>query len=70
MAEQIFLCSTINEVLPDLAEASKDILEETLQSFGVETYDDFQFIFEEHLLSALRPVQARKALAAWKVRYK
>ncbi|XP_043952117.1 uncharacterized protein LOC122819446 [Gambusia affinis] len=68
MAEQTFLRSAISEVLPDLAEASKDILEETLQSIGVETYDDFQFIVEEDLLSALRPIQARKALAAWKFR--
>ncbi|XP_043955131.1 uncharacterized protein LOC122821358 [Gambusia affinis] len=68
MAEQTFLRSAISEVLPDLTEASKDILEETLQSIGVETYDDFQFIVEEDLLSALRPIQARKALAAWKFR--
>ncbi|MED6292032.1 hypothetical protein CHARACLAT_029620 [Characodon lateralis] len=68
MAVQTFLQSAINEVLPDLAEASKDILKETLQSLGVETHDDFQFIVEEDLLSALRPIQARKALAAWKFR--
>ncbi|XP_054903240.1 uncharacterized protein LOC129370957 [Poeciliopsis prolifica] len=68
MAEQTFLRSAINEVLPELAEASKYILEETLQSIGVETYDDFQFIVEKDLLSALRPIQARKALAAWKLR--
>ncbi|XP_072572022.1 uncharacterized protein [Paramormyrops kingsleyae] len=37
-----------------------------LQSLGVETYDDFQFIEESDLLSALRPIQARKVLAAWK----
>lgn len=49
---------------------TEDILEETLQSFGVETYDDFQFVEEADLLSALRPIQARKVLAAWKLRCK
>lgn len=70
MTEETFLRTVINEVLPNLPEVSKDILEETLQSIGVETYDDFQFIVEDDLLSALRPVQARKALAAWKLRCK
>ena len=68
--EQTFLRTAINEVLPNLPEMMKDILEETLQSIGVETYDDFQFIQEADLLSALRPIQARKALAAWKLRCK
>lgn len=60
-----FLRSPITEVLPDLSEVSKDILEETLQSLGVETHYDFQFIKEEDLLSALRPVQAGKLVGAW-----
>lgn len=64
--EQTFLRTAITEVLPELPEVSKDILEETLQSLGVETYNDFQFIEEADLLSALRPIQARKLLAAWK----
>ncbi|XP_013856624.1 uncharacterized protein LOC106512581 [Austrofundulus limnaeus] len=68
MAEETFLRTAIDEVLPNLPEVSKDVLEETLQSIGVETYDDFQFIVEDDLLSALRPVQARKALATWKLR--
>lgn len=67
---QTFLRTAITEVLPDLPEVSKDILEETLQNLGVETYDDFQFIEEADLLSALRPIQARKILAAWKLRCK
>lgn len=66
--EPTFLRTAINEVLPDLPEVTKDILEETLQSIGVETNDDFQFIEESDLHSALRPVQARKAIAAWKLR--
>lgn len=68
--EITFVRTAINEVLPDLPEIQKDILEETLQSLGVETYDDFQFIQEADLLSALRPIQARKVLASWKLRCK
>ncbi|KAI4879969.1 hypothetical protein NFI96_025844 [Prochilodus magdalenae] len=68
--EQTFLRTAITEVLPDLPEVSKDILEETLQSLGVETYDDLQFIEEADLLSALRPFQARKVLDAWKLKCK
>ena len=68
--EPTFLRSAINEVLPDLAEVSKDILEETLQSLGIETSDDFQFLEESDLLTALRPIQSRKVLAAWKLRCK
>lgn len=58
--------STINKVLPDLPASSLDILEEALQSLGVETTEDFQFIQEADLLSVLRPIQARKLVAAWK----
>ncbi|XP_034149423.1 uncharacterized protein LOC109615597 [Esox lucius] len=65
-SEQRFLRNAITDVLPDLPEVSKDILEETLQNLGVETYNDFQFE-EADLLSALRPIQARKVLAAWKL---
>lgn len=68
--EQTFLRTAINEVLPGLPEMTKDILEETLQSLGVETYDDFDFIEEADLLSDLRPIQARKVLGAWKLRCK
>ena len=49
---------------------TKDILEETLQSLWVETYYDSKFIEEANLMSALRPIQARKVLAAWKLRCK
>uniref|UniRef100_A0A8C5PWW2 Uncharacterized protein n=1 Tax=Leptobrachium leishanense TaxID=445787 RepID=A0A8C5PWW2_9ANUR len=67
-SEQTFLRTAIMEVFPDLPEVTKDILEETLQSIGVETYDDLKFIEEADLLSALRPVQARKFIATWKLR--
>lgn len=62
-----FLRTSIDQVLSDLPEMSKQMLEETLQSLGVETSEDFRFIKEEDLLSALRPIQARKAVAAWKL---
>ncbi|KTG38782.1 hypothetical protein cypCar_00003540 [Cyprinus carpio] len=67
-SERTFLHTTITDILPDLPEVTKHILEETLQSLGVETRDDFRFIEEADLLSALRPVQARKVLAALKLR--
>lgn len=69
-SEQTFLHSAISEVLPDLPEDNKAIFEDSLQSLGVETSDDFQFIEEADLLSSLRPIQARKLLAAWKLRCK
>ncbi|KAF6738297.1 hypothetical protein FQA47_016967, partial [Oryzias melastigma] len=64
-----FLRTAVNEVLPDLPEMSKDILEEHLQSLGVDTDEDLQFIEEADLLTVLRPIQARKVLAAWKLKY-
>ena len=68
--EQTFLCSAITQVLPDLSEINKDILEEHLRSLRVETSDGFQFIEVANLLTVLRPIQARKVLAAWKLRCK
>ncbi len=65
-AEQINIRSAIKKVLPDLAASILDILVETLQSLGVETTEDFPFIQEADLLSTLRPIQARRLVAAWK----
>lgn len=65
-----FLRPAITKVLPDLPEVLKDILVETLQCLGIETHDDFQFIKEEDLLSALRLIQARKLVAAWSLKCK
>lgn len=69
-AEMAFLHDSIREVLPDLSDVAKDMLVETLLAQGVETYSDLQYITEADLLSALRPIQARKAVAAWKVKCK
>lgn len=61
-----FLQDAIKEVLPDLSDGEKDMLIGTLITQRVETYADLQYITEADLLSVLRPVQARKAVAAWK----
>lgn len=58
--------SSITKVLPDLSALILEIVLEALQSLGVETSEDLQFISETDLNSVLRPVQARKLLAAWK----
>lgn len=58
--------NVITRVLPQLPGSILDILEETLQSLGVETTEDFAFIQENDLLSVLRPVQARKLVTACK----
>ncbi|XP_047447616.1 uncharacterized protein LOC125012055 [Mugil cephalus] len=67
--EQTFLDVAIMEVLPELEEVNKNILEEHLQSIGVETYDDLRFVTEADLMTALRPIQARKLLSVWKQKY-
>ena len=64
--EQINISSAITNVLPDLPASILDNLMETLQSLGVETSEDFHFIQEADLLSTLRPIQARRLVAAWK----
>ncbi|KAL6458904.1 hypothetical protein MHYP_G00323760 [Metynnis hypsauchen] len=58
--------SSISSVLPDLPGSILNIMEETLQSLGVGTIDDFQFVQEADLLCVLRPIQARKLVASWK----
>ncbi|KAK2885101.1 hypothetical protein Q8A73_021575 [Channa argus] len=65
-ADKSIIRRAIVKVLPDLPASVLDIVEETIQSLGVETTEDFHFIQEADLLSALRPIQARKLVAAWK----
>lgn len=60
------ISSSITKVLLDLSALILEIVLEALQSLGVETTEDLQFIRETDLNSVLRPVQARKLLAAWK----
>lgn len=65
-----FLDVAIMEALPELQVVNKNILEEHLQSIGVETYDDLRFVTEADLMTVLRPVQARKLLSVWKQKCK
>lgn len=65
-AEPSDISNAIISVLPDLPTSAVNIVLEMLQSLGVETTEDFQYIQEADLLSVLRPIQARKLLAAWK----
>lgn len=65
-SEQSNIRSAITKVLPDLPASILNLVEETLQSLGVETTEDFHFIQEADLLSVLRPIQARKLVTAWK----
>ncbi|XP_072565115.1 uncharacterized protein [Paramormyrops kingsleyae] len=64
--DQSSISDAITKVLPDLAPSVLDIVVETLQSMGVATTEDFDYIQETDLLSVLRPIQARKLVAAWK----
>lgn len=62
---QTLLDVAIMEVQPLLQAVNKNILEEHLQCIGVETYGDLCFVTEADLLTALRPVQARKLVWKW-----
>nr|XP_055062822.1 uncharacterized protein LOC129445851 isoform X2 [Misgurnus anguillicaudatus] len=68
-SERTFLDVAIMDALPQLQAVNKNILEEHLQSIGVETYDDLRFVTEADLMTALRPVEARKLLSVWKRKY-
>ena len=69
-SERTFVDVTIMEVLPELQEVNKKIIEEHLRSIRVKTDDDLRFLTEDDLMKALRPVQARKLLSAWKLKCK
>lgn len=64
--DQSSISNAITKVLPDLAPSVLDIVVETLQSLGVETTEDFDFVQESDLMSVLRPIQVRKLVTAWK----
>ncbi|KAM9770937.1 uncharacterized protein LOC133168493 [Syngnathus typhle] len=59
------ISSAIAAVLPDLPQAVLSSVEDTLKGFGAETIDDLQYITEGDLLPVLKPVQARRLVAAW-----
>lgn len=64
--DQSSISNAITKVLPNLAPSVLGIVVETLQSLGVETTEDFDFVQESDLMSVLRLIQARKLVAAWK----
>ncbi|KAG5278164.1 hypothetical protein AALO_G00095900 [Alosa alosa] len=68
-SERTFLDVAIMEALPELPAVNKNILEEHLQSIGVETSEDLRFVTEADLMTGLRPVQARKLISIWKQKY-
>lgn len=67
--EQTFLDAAL-EVLPELSSGNKSSLGEHLQSIGVKTCDDLQFVTEGDLITVLRPIQARRLLLFWKQKCK
>ncbi|KAF6736314.1 hypothetical protein FQA47_007720 [Oryzias melastigma] len=68
MAESHLLKDTrdaIAGVLPDLPDEVVKSVEETLKALGATTSDDLKYIKENDLLPVLKPIQARRLVAAW-----
>lgn len=57
--------SAITAVFPDLSAEVLTSVEDTLKALGTETADDLQYITEKDLVAVLKPVQARRLVAAW-----
>ncbi|XP_032417636.1 uncharacterized protein LOC116722746 isoform X2 [Xiphophorus hellerii] len=55
----------IRAVLPGLSQEVLAALEDVLEKLGTTTTDDFQYITERDLLPVLKPIQARRLVAAW-----
>ncbi|XP_056599279.1 uncharacterized protein LOC130417623 isoform X1 [Triplophysa dalaica] len=60
------ITSAIDVILPDLPITTKQSLEDTLKSLGVDTPEDFRFLQESDLVAVLRPIQARKFISVLK----
>ncbi|XP_056623049.1 uncharacterized protein LOC130436430 isoform X1 [Triplophysa dalaica] len=60
------ITSAIDVILPDLPITTKQSLEDTLKSLGVDTPEDFRFLQESDLVAVLRPIQARKCISVLK----
>lgn len=60
------LSNAIAAVLPDLPDqvVGKSV-EDALKTLGAATKDDWQYITEGDLLPVLKPIQARRLVAAW-----
>lgn len=52
-------------VFPDLPVAVLNSVVDTLKALGAGTTDDLQYITEADLLPVLKPIQARRLVAAW-----
>lgn len=59
------LSDTIAVVLLDLPDQVVKSVEDTLKALGAATTDDLQYITEGDLLPVLKPIQARRLVAAW-----
>lgn len=58
------LSDTIASELPDLPDQVVKSIEETLKAFGAATTDDLRHVTEGDLLPVLKPIQARRLVAA------
>lgn len=65
MAESQTISDAIAAVLPDLPDQVLKSVEDTLKAHGVVTANDLQYITEGDLLPVLKPIQARRLVAAW-----
>lgn len=59
------LCDAVAAVLPDLPDQVVTSVEDALKALGAATTDDLQYITEGDLLPVLKPIQARRLVAAW-----
>lgn len=59
------ICDAILSVLPDIPDQILKSVEETLNMLGAATTDDLRYITEGDLLPVLKPIQARRLVAAW-----
>jgi len=55
----------IGAALPGLSHEVVAAVEDALEKLGTTTTDDLQYITEGDLLPVLKPVQARRLVAAW-----
>lgn len=55
----------IGAALPGLSNEVMAAVEDALEKLGTTTRDDLRFITEGDLLPVLKPIQARRLVAAW-----
>lgn len=65
MAESQTISDAVAAVLPDLPDQVLKSVEDTLKALGAVTADGLQYITEGDLLPVLKPIQARRLVAAW-----